>query len=149
MNHVVHTEIDVDAPPATVFALLADTAGWTSWGTHDEAELVEPAPGDQPEGVGAVRRFRLGRTTSVERVVAFEPDRRLAYDLVSGIPIRGYHAEVTLTERPGGGTHLVWHSEFRGRMGNGWIVRRVLQRFIDDTAARMATAAEVRARTDA
>ncbi len=148
MNHVVQTEIDIDAPPATVFAVLADTAGWASWGAHDESELLEPAPGDEPEGVGAVRRFRAGRTTSVERVVAFEPNRRLAYDLVSGIPIRDYHAEVTLTERPDGGTHLAWHSTFRGRLGNGPLVRRVLQRFIDETAGLLASAAEARARVD-
>ena len=149
MNQVVHSERDIDAPPATVFALLADTAGWSTWGKHDEAELLEPAPGDEPEGVGAIRRFTAGRTTSVERVVAFEPGKRLAYELVSGIPIRDYHAEVTLTERAGGGTHLVWHSEFRGRFGNGPMVRRVLQRFIDETVGLLATAAEARTSTDA
>lgn len=141
MNQVVQIEVTSKAPPEAVFALLADTAGWTSWAPMDEAERVAPAPEGHPEGVGALRRFRRGRTVSRERVVAFEPGVRFGYELLSGLPLRDYRAEVSLHPE-GGGTRIVWRSTFRPKVpGTGWLFRTGLSRFIADVARRLATAA--------
>ena len=124
------------APPERVWALLADVSSWPEWADFDEAEA------ESGSGLGEVRAFRHGRTRTRERVTAFEPPRVLGYDLVSGIPIRDYHADVTLTPADGG-THIRWHSTFRAKVpGTGWLIRRTLQRFVADTAERLARAAE-------
>lgn len=127
-----------------VWDRLADASTWSEWGQWDETGLDrEGVPA--PDGVGAIRRFR-GRRTTVEEVVAFEPPAdghaRFAYELLSGLPLRDYHSEVTL-ETVGGGTRIHWVSTFDGAYPVvGAIVRSALARFIPETARRLARAAE-------
>jgi uncharacterized protein YndB with AHSA1/START domain len=124
------------APPERVWALLADVRTWPEWADFDEAEV------ETGEGVGEVRSFRRGRTRTRERVTDFDPPRGLGYDFLSGLPIRDYHADVTLTPEDGG-THIRWHSTFEAKVpGTGWLVRRKLQEFVADTTERLARAAE-------
>jgi uncharacterized protein YndB with AHSA1/START domain len=126
------------APPERVWALLADVTTWPRWADFDEASV------ESGSGLGELRAFRRGRTRTSERVTVFEPPRRLGYDLVSGIPIRDYHADVTLTPE-NGGTDIRWHSTFKTKVpGTGWLIRHSLQRFVADTAERLARAAEQR-----
>ena len=75
-------------------------------------------------------------------MTAFEPPRRLGYELLSGIPIRDYRAEVTL-EPDVDGTLITWRSSFRGKFPvPGILVQRGLQTFIADTVKGLACAAE-------
>ncbi len=128
-----------------VWDRLADASTWSEWGQWDETGLDrEGVPA--PDGVGAIRRFASRRRTTVEEVVAFEPPAdghaRFAYELLSGLPLRDYHSEVTL-ETVGGGTRIHWASTFDGAYPVvGAIVRLALARFIPDTARRLARAAE-------
>jgi uncharacterized protein YndB with AHSA1/START domain len=129
------------APPDIVFSLLVDTNGWTAWSLAEEASVVT-SPSGEPEGVGAVRTFRTGRTTSVERVVAFDRPSHFSYELVSGLPLVDYRADVRLVPN-GGGTAITWESSFRTRFPtSGFVYQRMLQRFIAKTADRLARAAE-------
>jgi uncharacterized protein YndB with AHSA1/START domain len=142
MNQVVHVERSVAAPPEAVFALLADPTGWPAWSGHDRGEVVRDAPVGEPRGVGAVRAFTVGRLRSVEEVVAFEPPSRFGYELRSGLPVRGYRADVRLAPAPDGGTVVTWHSEFRARVpGTGPLIRRGLQRFIERATRGLARCA--------
>lgn len=139
--HVVDSRVATPGSPEAVFARLADVSTWTTWAGFDEAAQQRPGASDG-HGVGELRRFRKGRTRTVEEVVAFEPSRRFSYELRSGLPLEGYHADVDLTARPGGGTDIHWHSSFRARYPmTGWIYRRVLQRFIADLAVRLGASA--------
>ena len=80
-----------------------------------------------PDGVGALRRFRRGRRVHTEEVVAFDAPRRLAYEVREGLPVRDYHAEVTL-EPVGGGTRIRWVSDFDGANPiGGWVTYQVLR----------------------
>jgi len=134
-------EIDVSAhskgSPEQVWALLADARSWPRWAPFDDATIEEG------EGVGELRRFKRGRRTTRERVTTFDPPRVFGYELVSGIPIRDYRAEVTLT--PGNeGTDIRWRSRFRAKIpGTGAIARRQLERFIEQTVRSLAHEAEV------
>jgi hypothetical protein len=95
-----------------------------------------------PDGVGALRRFRRGRRVHTEEVVAFDAPRRLAYEVREGLPVSGYHAEVTL-EPVGGGTRIRWESDFDGANPiGGWVTHQVLKRFFPATARALARAAE-------
>src|SRR5579859_8132889 len=84
------------APPSVVYALLRDGASWPTWSPIGSFELRGEGTGDR-EGVGAIRAFRTGRFTTVERIAELVPDRRLGYTLEHGMPLRDYRADVDLT----------------------------------------------------
>ena len=125
-----------------MYALLRDGATWPTWSPIGSFELDRPAA-DEPEGVGAVRIFRtprpLGQTLSVEQIVELIPDRRFSYVLISGLPLRGYRADVDLTPTEGGGTAIRWQSTFSARLpGVGPFYCRVLGRFVAKAAQGLA-----------
>jgi hypothetical protein len=125
----------------TLYALLADGASWPAWSPIGSFELERPGESDR-EGVGAIRVFRTGRVTSRERLVELAPDRRLSYVLLSGLPLRGYRADVDLTP-DGAGTEIRWRSTFSAKvLGTGWLYRRILGRFIQRCADGLAARAE-------
>jgi uncharacterized protein YndB with AHSA1/START domain len=139
-------EVDVEAhsaaPPERVWALLADARSWTRWAGFEEAHVEEG------EGVGEVRRYRRGRVTGRERVTALEFPRRFAYEFLSGLPVRDYRAEVTLTPPSDTGTHIRWRSRFAAKIpGTGWLLRRRLRRFLAEPAEGLAREAERDARS--
>jgi uncharacterized protein YndB with AHSA1/START domain len=134
------------APPETVYRLLAEGSTWPTWSPLESFALERPASSGAPEGVGAIRVFRTGRTTSREEIVELVPGRRLSYALLSGLPLRGYRADVDLTpvER---GTLIQWRSRFTARVpGTGplyrWALAKFIQRCADGLAAHASTLAD-------
>jgi hypothetical protein len=110
------------ASPQQVWTVLADTASWPDWAPFDEVAV------EQGHGVGEIRRLRSGRITTRERIVGFEPPRRYAYEIISGLPIRDYLAEVLLSPLAEDGTEVHWEARFRARVpGTGWVLKRLLQ----------------------
>lgn len=127
-----HIDVKVrsSADPESVYQLLADAATWPTWspiGSYAE----DPKTGH--------RLFTTGRITSRERVVEANRGRRFSYELVSGLAIRDYRADVDLDPVDGGGTSIRWHSSFRPKVaGTGWLYRRTLQRYIERCARGLA-----------
>ena len=127
-----------EAAPQAVYALLVDGASWPTWSGHDSFELVEPGEAGG-ESLGAVRVFRRGRVASRERIVELVPERRLSYELLSGLPLSGYRGDVDLEPADGGGTAIHWHSSFTAKVpGTGWIYTRALRTFIQRAADGLA-----------
>jgi hypothetical protein len=134
----VLVEVRSEAPPETVFALVADGARWPSCTPLGSFALEPPATVD---GVGAVRIFRTGLVTAKERVVASEPPRHFAYELVSGLPIRDYRADVDL-EPDGGGTRIAWRCSFTPKLpATGWLFRAFLRTVLRSCACGIALGA--------
>ncbi|HEX4722357.1 MAG TPA: SRPBCC family protein [Pseudonocardiaceae bacterium] len=135
----IDVRVPTEASPDVLYQLLRDGSTWPTWSPLDSFELREPAI-DEPEGIGAIRVFRTGRVTSVERVVELVPDRRLSYELVSGLPLRGYHGDVDIeSDDSEGQTTIHWHSSFEPKVpGTGWLYRRALSRFIARCARGLA-----------
>ncbi len=133
------------APIERVWSLLEDASTYAQWGPWD-ASGYEKAGDDTPHGAGAIRFFRYGRTTTVERVLEVEPGRRLVYTIERGIPVHDYRAEVTLTPTADG-THIRWTATWRHTL-LGRIVRHRLRSIYPDVVAHLvavADAAEARA----
>jgi Polyketide cyclase / dehydrase and lipid transport len=134
-------QIDVTAhsraAPSAVFALLVDGSTWPRWSPIESFELERP--GDPPpEGPGAIRRFRRGRTTGRDQVVEVAPDRRFGYVSLSGVPVRDYRAHVDL-QPAGDGTAIGWHASFAPKVpGTGWLLQRGLTRFLADCVRGLA-----------
>ncbi|GLH97075.1 SRPBCC family protein [Phytohabitans aurantiacus] len=143
-------DIDVSArstaDAATVYALVESGATWPTWTGLGSFELERPGEG-APEGVGAIRVFRTWPFTSREEIVERVPGRRLSYVLLSGMPLRGYRADVDLTPSAEG-TTIRWHSTFDVTVpGTGWFWRLFLGRFIRDCVNGLAREAASRSHT--
>ena len=61
----------------------------------------------EADGVGALRRFAVGRFGSVEEVVEFEPPFHLGYIAHRGLPVRSYRSDIRLSP-DGPGTAILW-----------------------------------------
>ena len=142
-----HKEIDVGqvipAPPAAVFAALLDRSTWPAWSGHDAFEPVRPGAAG-PYDVGSVGLLRSGRRVMREEIVEVVADRRIAYTLLAGLPLRGYRAGFDLTPVRDG-TEVRWRSSFDAPPGFGWIyvaaLRRFTLRLLDGLARRVVTVA--------
>jgi hypothetical protein len=138
-------EIDATARTSAgadvVYALLRDGSTWPQWTTIDAFELERPAA-DEPEGVGAVRKFRSGRYTIHEQVLELVPERRFSYEMVSGMPLRDYRADIELEPREDG-TIIRWRSSFTPKIpGTGRLTQRRLSAITEGFAQGLAAHAE-------
>jgi hypothetical protein len=126
------------APAATVYRLLADGSRWPRWSPIESFEL-EQSGDPPPEGVGAIRVLRLGRTTGRDQILELVPNQSLEYTTLSGVPVRDYVGRVDLERAPDGSTTIHWHSSFFPKArGTGWIVERGLRRFLQQCAQGLA-----------
>ena len=136
------------APPAAVFAVLADAPGWARWAgfmIHDATWEREGSP--PPGGVGAVRRMGRWPQYSREEILEYDPPTHMAYTVLSGIPARDYHADINLYP-DSGGTLIRWRGSFTPVVpGTGALLASVIRRMITGFAQRAAAEAEHAART--
>ena len=142
-HHVIEASAHANASRDAVWALVCDIDTWQDWGTWSSTTVQTPAPGDDPQGVGVVRRLRQAPITNLERVVEIVPGQRLAYELVKGLPFENYRAAVNLTDGADGGTDITWRAEFDVEAKvRGTISRKLLERFYPDIVQRLARGAE-------
>jgi uncharacterized protein YndB with AHSA1/START domain len=145
MSQTIEARAHSAAPREAVWRVVADAPGWSRWGAWKKAELEregQPPPG----GLGAVKALTSETRRPVvsrEEVTIFEPPSRFGYKLLSGLPLRDYNATITLADAPDGGTDITWRSQFEPKIPlTGALFRRGLQKFIQDTAERLAREAE-------
>ena len=128
------------ADPRTVWSLVSDANTYPRWGPWNDGGYRPPAAG--PSRKGSVQWFRYGRrTTSVEEILEVEEPSRVAYKVVSGLPVKNYRAEVTLTATPSGGTSIrwtaTWDNSFLGK-----VVRHKLQQIYPEVVDALVAAAD-------
>src|SRR5436190_184301 len=135
----VKVTVRTEASPETVYGLLVDGSTWTRWSPVDSVEL-EGVGSPPPEGVGAVRVLRRGRTTGRDEILELVPGRRFKYASRSSLPVRDYVGDVTLEGAPDGGTVIDWHSSFfpTSPPGTGWLVQLGIRRFLGQCARGLA-----------
>jgi len=66
-------------PPATVWAAIADHAGWPAWFTR----IRQVTPGPVADAVGGTRRVDAGAAVVDEEFLAWEPERRFAFTVTA------------------------------------------------------------------
>jgi uncharacterized protein YndB with AHSA1/START domain len=140
----VEAEKTIQAPPSTVWALVSDATTYSQWGPWRKAEYRTEGEAS-PHGVGAVyslessQRYGFRHPVSVEKIVASDEGRHLAYTVISGIPVRNYRADITITPASGG-THLRWEATWDQTLG-GRLVHRSLRVLYPQIVADLAAAA--------
>jgi hypothetical protein len=139
-------KVEAQAPSSAsrqqVWEVLADVPRWAEWGPWNSSTFERegtPAPG----GVGAVRLLKRFAMTLREELTVLEPPQRMAYKLLSGMPVRNYNADVVLADA-GEGSELHWRSEFDALPGIGELYRWQLQKAFEDITRSAAREAERR-----
>lgn len=133
------------APPDALFEVLADATRWKDWagvtvGVSEWDREGDPAPG----GVGAVRKLGRWPFFTRERITEYRPPRHLGYTVLSGIPVRGYHADIDLVP-DATGTTIRWAGAFEPRVpGTGALFAAALHRIVRGYARAAAAEAERR-----
>jgi uncharacterized protein YndB with AHSA1/START domain len=97
---------EIAAPPEVVFAVLTDHRRYAELTLLRKSELEregEPAP----NGLGAIRKLSAVGPPLREEVIAYEPDERFSYKLLSGLPVRDHVGTVELSAGAGG-TEMVY-----------------------------------------
>jgi len=129
------------ATPDVVFGLLTDGTTWAAWSPIESFEL-EREGDPPPEGPGAIRVFRRGRTTGRDQIVDVAPDQRFGYVSLSGVRVRDYRAEVEL-QLSAEGTDIHWRASFLPKVpGTGRLLERGLRRFLSECATGLAAQAD-------
>jgi len=99
-------EAALAAPPAAVFAALAEPRGWPRWFPNVRAARYTSPP---PHGIGTIREADVGGTDWVEEMIAWEPDARWAWTVLrASVPFARAQVEsFELTAVPAG-TRVRW-----------------------------------------
>jgi hypothetical protein len=128
--HAIRTECVIPAPPAKVWAVLADFASWPAWNplnleAHGEAKVGARVPmvfRDLPNSKpGAVIRQTV-------TIVAAEPGRELAWAGHVPIVFKGRHGFL-LTLRDGG-THVLHTEALSGLLPAMWSAEKIANEFV-------------------
>jgi Polyketide cyclase / dehydrase and lipid transport len=118
-------------PRGVVWQRLADVSQWPVWGPWSSVAIE----GGADHGPGAVRVLVKRPLRLRERVTGWEPEVSMSYELLEGMNVDGYRAEVRLTDLPDGGTEVRWHSEYERA---GLIAGRILKAAVPDVCRRVA-----------
>ncbi len=139
----------IAAPKALVWSVMTDHERYADWGRATKVVLEREGDPDR-NGLGARRVFHAGPMRAVEEVTGWEPQERMAYRLVKGLPIRGYRSEMALRTEPAGDaddgrpvTVLDWSSTFEPRIpGTGRVMEWFLALAVKDFATGIKRTAE-------
>jgi hypothetical protein len=139
--------VSCTAAPGVVFEVLADATRWREWAgftvsTSEWEREGVPAPG----GVGAVRRLGRWPMFGREQITEYDPPRHIGYTILSGLPVRGYHADIDLLPVAGGSTTIRWAGAFEPAVpGTGAALEAMVGRIVHGYARAAAKEAEKRA----
>jgi hypothetical protein len=80
----IEANAESSAPIDAVWRVLVNQQAWPTWAGFDS--VVLEAPGSPtPDGLGSIRRTKLGRTTGREEVTRFDEPHTYGYRLLSGL----------------------------------------------------------------
>ncbi len=114
---------DFAAEPQAVWDVYTNHSRWNEWTDIRHSSLeVEGHP--QKNGRGAIRRFGGFGVYAHEKIIDFDPPRKLTYTVLKGgLPMK-YHLGEVLLEPNGGHTKLTWNCTFDSKIpGLGWLFR--------------------------
>lgn len=97
---------EIAAPPETVFAVLTDHRRYAEMTQLRKSE-IEREGEPSPNGLGTIRKLTVVGPPLREEVIAYEPDERFSYKLISGLPVRDHVGTVKLSAGAGG-TEMVY-----------------------------------------
>ena len=135
----VEAEQSTHATQEALWALVSDAARYPDWGPWSAGGYRRPGDAS-PRGPGAVQWLRSSRraygrhVTTVERIIVAEEGRHLAYNVIGGLPVRNYRADLTLTPE-GEATRVRWGASWDSTLMGRFVWRSLRQVYPEIVAA--------------
>ncbi len=148
---VVDESAVIASPIEDVWARISDHASTHTWITDAQVTLGTRAPGDNPNGVGAVRIVKFPRSDNFgwkfarldEQIMAFDPPRSFSYKIIKGLPGLADHlGTLTLEPIDAGSCKLTWHVDFTFSFWPKWYARKFTSQFAEVLRTGIANLAE-------
>src|SRR5438093_1598427 len=95
-RYVIDARAHSSASRESVWSVIAEGRRWSEWGPWQKSELEQEGE-PPPDGVGAIRRLTRRPVLNRERVTVFDPPERFGYEVISGMGLRNYRAEIRLS----------------------------------------------------
>ena len=136
-KHEVIAEQVFSAPRSAVFARMTDhnTVGRI---LGAKMHRIKDADGDNPNGLGSVRKVTVVPASFEETVTRFEPDTVMEYTVSKGGPIKNHLGRMQFTDTAEG-CRLHYRIVFDGRIPlTGGIIAKGLQDGIRKGLAKLA-----------
>lgn len=126
-------------PREAVFARLTDHATFGRI-LGNPMTRIKDAVGENLNGLGSVRRIKIGPVSFEETVTAFEPPKRQCYTVSKGSPIKDHEGELIFTDNGDGTTTVNYTIVFSPKVPlTGGLIKTALE-----TGIRKALAADAR-----
>lgn len=124
-SQLIHLTAHVDAPVSKVFEFVSSHENFAKlFGAT--CEVVVPGSPTR-DGVGSVRRALPWPLTFEEEIVESEKDRKIAYKLIKGAPLKNHLGTINFAPGAEGGTDIDYSIVFDPVVyGTGWAFRRGL-----------------------
>lgn len=139
----INVSASTETPGAidTVFALLKDSTTWPKWAPVGSCSMKSKGMADA-HGIGAVRVFSTGLFSVTEEIVEVIPNRKVAYVLKSGLPLKNYRAAVDLTPMMNGGSVILWQASFEPAIPlSGWYFKMMVEGALKENVRRLSRTA--------
>ena len=115
----------------------------TKWAGARRVDIERPGA-DVPNGVGTIRALKSWHGTIREEITGFEPERRMSYKGLSGVPADDYRGVVELSRRADT-TQMSWTVSFQPRRFTATIVSFVIKRMVSTGIDRLVQVVEGKA----
>jgi carbon monoxide dehydrogenase subunit G len=121
----VERSIEIAAPPAVVWARIADHPTWPEWFTAlDSVQIMGAA-----SGVGGSRRVTANRVSMDEEFTVWDPDEHFAFAVIgTKVPILAAMAESVRLRPVDGGCRVTYSQGLAARRGLGRILDAIWRR---------------------
>jgi uncharacterized protein YndB with AHSA1/START domain len=108
----VDAQVTIHAPLEKVFERFADHEGMSSWPGVGSCRLVRE--GTPKNGLGAMRRVKVGGLTIDEEVVHYDPPKGFDYAVRRGLPVSYHLGQVRFAEQ-GDAVQVTWTVRMRSK----------------------------------
>ncbi len=136
---IISVSQEFNVPREEVFAIIADPfkiAAINSYGV----ERIKDSTGDDINGVGSVRRLKMGIFSSIdEAITVFDVPDLIEYRVLSGVPVKNHVGRIKFVDIGNGRSRVDIFIQFDSIFpGLGSILRIGLQRAVVTTNTKLA-----------
>ncbi|MCK5695607.1 MAG: SRPBCC family protein [Desulfobacula sp.] len=129
-----------NAPVDTIFNILTDHQAFGQL-INAKIKRIVDSPGDNKNGLGAVRRVKAFPAPAFEEtVIAFKPNLLLEYEVSKGSPIKDHKGRMEFFDEQGK-TRVHYTIDFKPKLPFiflGFVLKKVLEKSLGDGLKKLA-----------